>query len=298
MTSAKVAHRAATMRSLWRLIETYHAPVYFAPEQEHVYNAIGLRNLTTAYFATRAAPLGLVNSRVVSACLFAFAHAKVAQHLPAAWRHASPMESLGARLEVFDLACTRMLGTLAAEPAVRACGRLLADLVAGTACNGRPVFAANASTPRPPSGHLELFWAATALREFRGDAHFVALQSAGVTPVESHVIMSTLGLVPADQVAFMGWSAQERGQAVVTLQDRGWFTDAGRLSKEGRRHRGMIEHETDRLSAEALMPLGEDGTAEATYALSTIAAKFITAGAVPFPNRTGVAPVAELGVLR
>lgn len=298
MTSSRIDPRAPTMRGLWRLIETCHAPVYFAPEAKAVFDSIGLRDPDMAYFASRTAPLGIIDPGIAAACLYVFASTKVSRHLPLAWSQTSPEDSLAARLEVFDRACKKMVGPLTTETAVSACGRLLADLVAIATPNGRPLFAANATTPRPASGHLELFWAVTALREYRGDAHNVALQSAAVTPVESHIIMRSLGLVPNDQATSMGWTQPQQRQAQGTLRERGWLTPSGHLSKEGRRERARIEHETDRLSAEALTPLGERGTAEATHVLSAMASKFITAGAVPYPNRSGVAPAAELGVLR
>lgn len=286
------------MRLLWRLIETLHAVVLHANEREEAYRNVGLYDLERAYFATRAAPLGTVGSNLATACLFWFSPIVVARHLPAVWTEVTPADVLRARLDVFDKASARVLGEVVHDPTISACGQMLADVVRSSDFHGYPMFAAHAATPRPVSGHLDLFWAATALRELRGDAHIVALQAAGVSPVESHVLMVALGLVPGDQVRRAGWSECDGDDAAFALRERGWLTVAGRVTREGLRQRALIEHGTDRMSAPALAGLGESGMTRAAHALSATVGKFVTAGCVPYPNHVGIAPLAELAVPR
>lgn len=286
------------MTTLWRLLEAYHGVALFAPERARVYAGIGLDDLDTAYFATRAAPFGAVDPRVVAGCLYFYSDRIVGEHLAAAWRATTPDAALAARTEVFDRAFRRLLGPEIDERAIQACGRILADVVGHAPVQGSPMFAAHASTAQPDRGHLELFWAATALRELHGDAHVTALRAAGVSAAEGHVIMVALGLAPADQGAQTGWAAADWEAAVAGLRGRGWLTGAGRLTGEGRRQRALIEHETDRICDRAFLDVAAVREGEVVHVLGAVVGKLVTAGAIPYPNRVGLAPVAELAVRR
>lgn len=70
------------LNRLWRLIETYHAVVYFAPERKAVYDDAGFVVGWMPYFATRSAALGRVAPEVVTACFYFFKHSMVARALP------------------------------------------------------------------------------------------------------------------------------------------------------------------------------------------------------------------------
>lgn len=93
-------------------------------------------------------------------------------------------------------------------------------------CVGRPPAAAHAALPVPDEDHLRLWWAITALREYRGDGHLVALVDAELSGLEA--------LVEPD----------------------GTFTAAG---TELRR---QIEDRTDRVAAPAWSQLTDDEGAE------------------------------------
>ena len=62
-------------RRSWRALEPYHAMIYFAPEAQEEYAALGLdvvANRAVGYFPARAAALGRVGPGVVQATFFNF----------------------------------------------------------------------------------------------------------------------------------------------------------------------------------------------------------------------------------
>jgi len=284
--------------TLWRLLETYHALVYYAPERRDRYSRLGLLGGWMGYFATRSAALGIVPPPVVTACFFGFAEAKVGRALPDAWRYTSPEMALTARYEVFDSASTRLLGAKTSTSDVTDVAARLSTIVDDLAPHGRPLFAAHAYAPRPGAPHLELFWAATALREYRGDAHIAALQAADLGPVESNVLMTAMRLTPGDQRSYRGWTETEWDDATASLVSRGWLRSDGTVTREGRRRRAEIERMTDLLVAPAWAGLDEDELGVLIEVMGALVSAFVTAGEVPYPNGMGVPPVAELAVPR
>lgn len=288
----------ASHRTLWRLLETYHALVYYAPERRDRYPRLGLKGGWMGYFATRSAALGIVPPAVVTACFFGFAHAKVSRALPDAWRYTSPELALAARYEVFDSASTRLLGTRTSASSVADVAARLRAVVDELAPHGRPMFAAHANAARPSEPHLELFWAATALREYRGDAHIAALQAADVTPAASHVLMTAMRLTPADQRSYRGWTDAEWDDAASSLMSRGWLRSDRTVTREGRRRRAEIERVTDLLVAPAWGGLDDGELGVLIDVMGALVSAFVTAGEVPYPNGMGVPPVAELAVPR
>ncbi len=288
----------ASHRTLWRLLETYHALVYYAPERITRYQRLGLKGGWMGYFATRSAALGRVPPRVVTACFFGFADGMVSRALPDAWQYTTPEHALAARYEVFDAASTRLLGSRTSLSSLADVACHLRSVVDGLSPHGRPMFAAHAQVQRPDEPHLELFWAATALREYRGDAHIVALQGAEVSPAASNVLMTAMRLTPVDQRSFRGWSEEEWEAAASSLMSRGWLDADGTVTREGRRGRTEIERVTDLLSAPAWRGSDQRELGIAIDVLGALAGSFVTAGEVPYPNGMGVPPVPELAVPR
>jgi hypothetical protein len=285
-------------RGLWRLLETYHAVVYFAPERPAHYQALGLKGGWMGYFASRSAALGIVPPQVVTACFYNFKHTLVARALPDAWAYTTPDLARQARLAVFDAAIGRLLGEHITSAAMAECGDLAVAAVEGCDAAGRPLFAAHAAQPIPAEPHLALFWASAALREFRGDGHNIALAHAGVDGCEAHVLMCALGLVPADQRRHRGWDEDDWAAAVARLQDRGWLDDTRQLTDTGRSARADIERVTDRLSEQPWRHLGPDRSDRLRELLTPLAARIVTGGGVPYPNGMGVPCAPELAATR
>lgn len=295
-SAAAGGSRPSADRAVWRLVEAYHALVYYAPERPAVYTALGLKGGWMGYFASRSAALGAVPPDVVTACFYGFAPRMVERALPDAWRRTTPAEAAAARLEVFDRAVRRHLGDRVDDPVVADLSARLADVVERLPAAGAPLFAAHRSLPRPDLPHLALFWATTALREYRGDAHVAALRTAGLGPAESNLLMVALGLVPADQRNYRGWTEEEWQTAADALTVRGWLADDGRVTPTGARERAAVEDRTDALTADTWRHLDDDRLAVLTADLARVTEPIVTGGGVPYPNGMGMAPAAEVAV--
>ncbi|HEX2911165.1 MAG TPA: hypothetical protein VH186_10185 [Chloroflexia bacterium] len=55
--------KSSISREAWKVLEPYHAVIYFAPEARSAYTALGLKGYWMGYFASRAAPLGPVRPK-------------------------------------------------------------------------------------------------------------------------------------------------------------------------------------------------------------------------------------------
>jgi hypothetical protein len=288
--------RRSGERALWRLVEAYHALVYYAPERPQVYADLDLKGGWMGYFASRSAALGTVPPEVVTACFHGFAPRMVARALPDAWRITTPQGAIAARLTVFDRAVRRHLGDRVDDPVVADLAARLAVVVEALPAAGAPLFAAHRSLARPKQPHLALFWATTALREFRGDAHIAALRAACLGPAESNVLMVALGLVPEDQRTYRGWSEEEWAAAAAGLTARGWLDDNGRVTVTGQRERAAVEERTDAMTDDAWSAFTDDDLAAVVAHLASVVEPIVTAGGVPYPNGMGMAPAAEVAV--
>ncbi|MCC5698181.1 hypothetical protein LH612_34120, partial [Klebsiella pneumoniae] len=145
--------------------------IYFAPEAEKNFTALGLEPGRMSYYAGRAAAMGPVGPGVVAATFYNFNPASVAKSIPRAREIAAPQVVLTARFEAADAALHRYLGAEVLESELVGRTAQLAQ-EAALACTpeGKPLFAAHADLPWPQEPHLKLWHAATLLREFRGDA--------------------------------------------------------------------------------------------------------------------------------
>lgn len=188
----------SSARTAWRVLEPYHAMIYFAPEAREAYAAAGLKGYWMGYFASRAAPLGAVPASVVTATFFNFHPRMVARAIPDAWRFSSPERVLEARLHAADAALRRLLGAQIASADVAEAAELAREAATSCSIAGRPLFAAYYDLPWPIEPHLVLWHAATLLREFRGDGHVVALLAEGLDGCEAHVTQVGTGNVPRE----------------------------------------------------------------------------------------------------
>jgi hypothetical protein len=279
---------------LWRLAEIYHAVVYFAPERPERYSALGLKGGWMGYFATRSAALGRVHPAVVTAAFYNFKHTMVERALPDAWLYTTPERAAAARLEVFDAAITRLLGKQVLAPEVVEAARIAEEAVRLAEAPGRVMYAAHAAQPVPADPHLALFWATAALREYRGDAHNIALAAAEVDGCEAHVLLEALALVPPDQRVYRGWDDADWAAAGERLRGRGWLDAQGRITARGRRARADIERQTDRLSVTPWLRLGEDACERLGALMTPLAAGIVTGGGLPYPNGMGSPAAPEL----
>jgi hypothetical protein len=237
--------------------------IYFAPEADEAYAALGLRGNRMGYFASRSAAMGPVTAAVVIATFYNFNPELVESAIPQAWQLASPSAILDARLSAAVRALRRVLPDDAPGSPEVAEAAALARRAAETAAQrpaGRPLFAAHAALPWPDEPLAVLWHAETLLREFRGDAHVAALLLYGIGPVEALVTHAATGDVPDSVLqSTRSWPDEAWKAAEESLRARGFLAGDGSFTEEGVRLREAIEHRTDVASLPAYEPLGEDG---------------------------------------
>jgi hypothetical protein len=276
-------------RTLWRAFEAVHAVVYFAPEVRDAYRAMGLKGFWMGYFAGRSAPFGIASAELVTATFFNFEPAMVARAIPDAWAYATPAEVLAARERGIDAALQRLLGTDVDAPTTADAAGLLREALAGCSLAGRPLFAAGAALDWPVAPHLQLWHAATLLREHRGDGHVAANLAHGFDGLAAHIMACASGAVPREAIQpHRGWTDDQWDGAMTKLVARGLVDANGTLTGAGREARAVVEHVTDELAREPWDHLGTEATARAHELLVSLAARTVVE--LPFPNPMGLPP--------
>lgn len=255
---------SATARRLRDLVEPIAAAVYFAPEAQRRFEALGL-NYFEGYFCSRSAGLGAAPWRVVSAAFAAFKPAVVERAVTGGWQKTTPDALLAARLDGAREQIERMAGEHAASCAAAA--DILLGLTDGLDLSGRALFAGLAGLPVPgaddPVGRL---WrAADLVREHRGDGHIAAWISA-VDSTEATVLTELWwGIEPGSYVWTRGWDADDVAAARARLADRGLLDGDGALTAAGRDLREAVERRTDEAERDVIARLGD--TADELFAL-------------------------------
>lgn len=250
----------ALARALWQALDPFHALVYFAPEGPPIYTDIGLRPGWMPYFASRSAALGAVPASLVTAAFYSFHPGLVARSLPAAWELASATDVGAARLQVADAAIRNRYPDAVTDDGMVEAATLARHATEGCELAGRPLYSAHAALDWPEEPHLQLWWAATLLREHRGDGHVACLLHADLPPCQALVLHDASGDVPAGYLRkARGWSEDEWTTATEHLRTRGWLDTTGAITDTGRTARHTIEDRTDELAAGPVNQLGEDG---------------------------------------
>jgi hypothetical protein len=248
-------HLHPTARRLRDLVEPIAAAVYFAPEAQSRYEALGL-NYFEGYFCSRSAGLGAAPWRAVSAAFAAFKPAIVERAVTGGWQKTSPEDLLQARLDGARDQIVRMAGDQATFPAA---ADLLLELSDGLDMSGRMLFAGLAGLPVPgtddPVGRL---WrAADLVREHRGDGHIAAWIGA-VDSTEITVLTELWwGIEPGSYVWTRGWDGDDVAAARARLTDRGLLDAEGGLTDAGRDLREQIERRTDDAERDVVARLGD-----------------------------------------
>ena len=273
-------------RTTWWALEPFHAMVYFAPEPQEEYVAIGLdskANRAVGYFPARAAAMGAVNWPVVQATFFNFSNLAVQFGMTGVWDLVSPAQVLEARHRGVDRALRRACGNALDGPEVVEAVALAREASEGCTPYGRPLYAAHAGLPWPQEPHLQLWHAITLLREYRGDGHIAALVAAGVTGLEAavlHVAQADLWSRKPLQ-ATRAYSDEEWDGAVARLAERGWLTADAAFTELGRQHRQQVEDLTDVLAIPAWARIGPDGCARLRTLVQPLSDLVVTSGSFP-----------------
>ncbi|MCU1667697.1 MAG: uncharacterized protein JWP40_624 [Blastococcus sp.] len=266
-----------------RAVEPLHSHVYFAPEHDDGFSAIGLKPGRMSYFAGRAAPMGAVGAGVVTATFYNFSPSLVAHMIPRAWSLAGPDQVIEVRFETARATLTRLLGPEVIDSAEFAeLAGLLRQACSALTPEGRPLYAAHADLPWPGEPLLDLWHAATLLREHRGDGHIAALLHADLNGLEALITHTTTGrgFTPAAAQATRGWSDEEWAAETAALVERGLIDDGG-LTAAGKDLRARVEAETDVLSADPWLALGAGPTARVVELAKGMARRLVANGAYP-----------------
>ena len=268
-------------RRCHNVLNPLHSTHYFSPDLGRELAAAGIEDRSAAYFAVRAAAMGPVGAGVVTATFYNFAPSLVAHMIPRAWTLASPEQVVEARWEVARRSLTRLLGDEAIESAEFAeLAGLLREACDALTPEGRPLYAGHADLPWPNDPLLDLWHAATLLREYRGDGHIAALLHADLNGLEALITHTATGrgfTLPAAK-ATRGWSEEEWAAESAALAERGLLDDDG-LTPEGKDLRARIEAETDVLSADPWLLLGAERTARVVELGKGFARKLVAGGA-------------------
>jgi hypothetical protein len=253
-------------RSAHRVLEPIHTQIYFVPEAGERYAAAGVKGGMRGYFASRSAAFGRVPAEVVIATFYNFAADRVRRAIPSVWETSTPELMLAARLDAADAALRRLLGDAVTSPEMTRAAELARDATTVLTVDGRPLYAAHAALPWPEPPHLQLWHAATLLREHRGDGHIAALVVEGLSGLQAAVSYVATGKsMPEDMMkATRGYTDEQWNAAKQQLRDSGLLDDAGGLTDAGRDQRAHIESLTDRAAAGPYDHLGPAATTELT----------------------------------
>ncbi len=264
-----------TARRMFELLEPVCLVSYLSDEPDEALAALGHRTYWDGYFASRAAPLGRVPAQVVHAAFYSFAEGEAARHIPSAWETIPPEASFAAWREGSAAALRRILGEeLVRSPGLARAAELTTRAATSAPTQGRVLYAGWRTLPVPRDPLVRLWHSATMLREHRGDGHVAALLVAGIGGAEAHVLSALeQGIHPPESFGRLHHLPRERlAQVMAGLRERGlvdadgWFTDAGRATKE------RIEATTDELAAAPYAALTADELAELVAELQPIAA--------------------------
>ena len=175
-------------------------------------------------------------------------------------------------------ALRRILGDRIGSAGFARAVELLTKAATSAPIEGRPMYAALRATPIPEDVVARLFYAASLLREHRGDGHIAALMVEGVGGVEAHVLFALDMNLPAEKFGRIHHLPAAQLVAVIDgLRDRGLIGDDGWLSEQGRAVKQRVESLTDDLAAKPYESLEPGELDELMNALEPLAMLLLAA---------------------
>ena len=140
------------------------------------------------------------------------------------------------------------------------------------------MYAALRAIPIPEDAVGRLFYAASLLREHRGDGHIVALMSERVGGLEAHVLYALDMDMPAEKFGRIHHLPPAQLAAVIDgMRDRGLIGEDGWLSEPGRAVKQRVEALTDDLAARPYESLEPDELDELMATLEPLATLLLAA---------------------
>ncbi|WP_295690493.1 hypothetical protein [uncultured Brevibacterium sp.] len=276
------SQRRDLIRRLSKRVESVHSATYFARPVGEAIAGTGVTHPSAIYFAGRAAPLGRVPASVVAATFYSFNPAYIRRFVPECWDTAAPETVHAARLAGVEQFLAGAFGPEAPggrSPELPALAQHLVDaldpVLTALLPDGRTLFAAHQEALAPGvqaqdpavQPFLDLWSAATLLREYRGDGHIGALVTHDLSGLEAIVLHCLTGTSfrPAAARKSRGWSEEEWNAAVESLRERGLVLGAGdeaRITDEAAALREEIEQATDASVALSWEALSDERLAE------------------------------------
>ena len=281
------------VRQLWHLLEPLHAVLYYAPEVFEEAAALGYatEERWPSYFPYRAAPLGAVDAGRVASAFYSFSPRMVAEHIEPAWKIADPEALVQARVRGIDRAYRALFGDRTDSSELAEAAALARHAAEAVDTAGRPLAAVNAALDWPQAPHLQLWHAATLLREHRGDGHIAALLVAGLDPVESLVSFAAIGAASVERFESRGWSPGEWAAARDRLAARGLVDADGTATDAGRELRRTVEEHTDRLATAPWQALTLEEIDRLVELLGEFWVAVLSSGLLPSETTLGIGKV-------
>jgi hypothetical protein len=266
-------------RRLRDAVEPIAAAVFFAPEAQEGFEALGL-NYFEGYFCSRSACLGTAPWRVVAGVFAAFNPAVVERAVTGGWQKTDPASLVEARLAAARDQMRRMVGE-PGDDVVKAADILL-SLTDDLDMSGRAMYAGLRGLPVPgaddPYGRL--FRAAELVREHRGDGH-IAAWIGHVDSVEISALSERWWDIPAGSYIWTrGWDEAAATAARERLTARGLLDEAGAPTAAGLDLREDIERATD-LSQRQVVTRLRDRADELFPLIEPVAAALTGPGGYP-----------------
>lgn len=232
--------------------------IFWDPGAKVALEGLGVPGGLGHYIVNRAAPLASAGPEVVTAAFFSikrefvhFALDHAAPHVD--WHDVTVARDGAVRLGLESMA-PGIIGPLA---------ELADDLwrtVDAIPVEGRVLFAAHKSWPRPTDAVVSAWNAVNTLREWRGDVHWAILVNDGIDAIEAGVLHDAwMGYPDHWLPKSRGADEHQIGAALESLGARGFVTD-DRINDAGLAYRQAIEDRTDDLCAPVWRAFGEANT--------------------------------------
>ena len=240
-------------RRLRDLCEPIAGSVYFVPEAQDEYKALGLSHYAESYFPSRGACLGNPSGELIVSAFGVFNPDIVLPAVEAGWSKTDPATLLAARYKGATAALKRILGEADVLPAVE----ILRPVMESVNYTGRTLFAGLRSQPFPDDPVGALWRVCDYVRERRGDGHIAAWISAGCDAVEISLLTELFwGLQLGTYVFTRGWPSDQIEAGVERLTEKGYLKDR-EFTEAGREYRRDIEAATDAMEADVIAGIGD-----------------------------------------
>jgi hypothetical protein len=167
----------------------------------------------------------------------------------------------------------------------------LSNLAEAAPSDGRGLFAANLTVPRPVDDIEALWRAATLLREHRGDGHVAAYVVEGLTGIQANLLQVGTGRMGSELLrTTRAWEPEEWQAEADRLRRWGLLDTTGAATEAGHDTLLRVEAATDRAAWGALATVAPAELDLLEAQLAPLARAVLSAGEVPVPNPMGLRP--------